>query len=208
MTDCIINLCGSFNPPTNAHVSLLALARNLLQDEGFTSFRGFLTPTHSSYAKPGLLDSPTRLALCELSTADVDWISVNDFEVTRAEWTKTITTLRHLQNAHPNSKVFMVCGADLVYRWNLPIWGADDVHEILDNFGVIIVSREDISLEGIAQKVPVMEGHMKNVRIIRENPMESISSTYVRNLILENKAISGLVNPKVERYINENNLYK
>lgn len=208
MTECVINLCGCFNPPTVAHISLLTLARNKLHDEGFTDCLGFLTPTHSTYSKPGLLDSPTRKALCELSVEDIDWISVNDFEITRGEWTKTIITLKHLQEVNPHRKVFMVCGADLVYHWNDPVWNPDDVREILDTFGVIIISREDISTENITKKIPVMEGHMKNVRIIHENPLESISSTYVRNLIHENKSVSGLVVPKVEKYIKEHNLYK
>ncbi|KAH0787119.1 nicotinamide/nicotinic acid mononucleotide adenylyltransferase isoform X1 [Histomonas meleagridis] len=206
MKKCILNLGGSFNPPTVAHLNLLSLARNRLEEEGFTEFHGFLTPTHGNYEKQGLLGSPIRKELCEKCVEGSDWISVNDFEISNAEWTKTIITLNNLKERFPDSKVFMVCGADLILRWNNPIWNPDDVHEILDNFGVCIISRID-TLDSIIKQVPVLNGHMQNVYLIKDNPMEAVSSTYVRNLLSHKKSISGLVVPAVEKYIKENDLY-
>ena len=202
----VLVLSGSFNPPTNAHISLLTLARRCLEDRGFIVVCGRLVPTHGAYSKPGLASSAHRVAMCRLCVDGCDWLDVDSFEVDQPSWTDCLTSLRHQQGLFPGARVFYICGSDLVMRWNEPVWPDEEVIEILNEFGVCVFAR-NLDINEIAEMVPILKGRLQNVVLAPENPMSGVSSTLVREMIKKKMRITGLVPVKVENYIRENDVY-
>ena len=204
---CVLVLSGSFNPPTNAHLSLLSMARNAVEEKGYQVVKAKFVPTHGSYDKPGLANSKQRLDMCKLTCKDSDWIEADSFEVDQPQWTDCLTSLKHQQSLYPDCKIFYVCGSDLVLRWNNPIWPEQEVIEILTDFGIVMFSR-NTNVDQISNEVPVLKNRTQNVVPVTSNPMYEISSTLVRDLIKSGKHATGFIAPLVENYIFENSLYK
>ena len=67
----VLVACGSFNPPTAAHVALFSRARDALQARGWSVAAGVLSPVNDAYGKPGLAPGRDRVALCRLAASTV-----------------------------------------------------------------------------------------------------------------------------------------
>jgi nicotinate-nucleotide adenylyltransferase len=197
---------GSFNPPTMGHLNLLAMARNTIEDSGFTVVKGLFVPTHGAYGKSGLADPEQRVEMCRLTAALADWVDVEPHDTLQEKWSFVVDTLAFIQTKYPDFRLFFVCGADLVLRWNDPVWPPEQVIEILTKYGVLVASR-DGSIKDITEKVPILRGRESNLFLIESNPMGDVSSTLVRTLIGKGKQICGLIAPDVEKMLRNQRLY-
>lgn len=197
---------GSFNPPTVAHINLLAMARNTIEEKGYTVVKGLFVPTHGGYNKPGLATPAQRVEMCRRCAATTDWIEVEPHDTEQEQWSPVIKTLAYIQAKYPDCRLFFVCGADLVLRWNDPVWPPEHVTEIVTKYGVLAASRLD-TIESIIEKVPILKGKEEHIHMITNNPMGEMSSTIVRDLLSKGKCISGMVVEHVESYVREQNLY-
>ena len=198
-------MCGCFNPPTVAHQALLTLARNRIECEGYEVVRGLYVPTHQSYTKPDLALAEHRVEMCRLASEATDWIEVERHDVDQKEWCHLVETLADVQIKYPDCRLFVVCGSDLVMRWNDPIWPPDQVATILTQYGVIVAARVDT--EEIMTKVPILRGREKYLHMIPDNPIGGLSSTKVRKLVRAGKKFDGMVIPAVGSYILSQHLY-
>ena len=204
---CVLVMNGSFNPPTVAHLSLLSMARNRIEEEGYTVVKGLFVPTHGGYDKPGLANPKQRVHMCALTAAVTDWIDVEPHDTEQEHWCPVVETLAYIQSKFPDCRLFFVCGADLVYRWNEPVWPPEQVTKIVTEYGVIAASRLD-GIETIVSKVPVLKGKEQHLHLITVNPLSEVSSTIFRDLLKHGKLATGMIIPDVERYLNENHIYK
>jgi hypothetical protein len=67
----VLVACGSFNPPTLAHLRMLELAREEVERGGREEVLGaYLSPVHAAYGKPGLAPAGDRLEMCRLAAQD------------------------------------------------------------------------------------------------------------------------------------------
>jgi nicotinate (nicotinamide) nucleotide adenylyltransferase len=221
MKEAVLVLNGSFNPPTTAHLALLAMARNTIENQGYTVIKGLFVPTHGGYPKPGLADADQRVTMCHLTastslniqellpdgqTWSSGWVEVEPHDTQQEKWCRVVDTLAYIQTRFPNARLFFVCGSDLVLRWNEPVWPPEQVREIVTKYGVVVAGRKEAVSEVIA-RVPVLKGLESGIFPINGNPMDLVSSTLVRDDLAGGKEISGLVVPEVEQYIREKNLY-
>ncbi|OHT09521.1 nicotinamide-nucleotide adenylyltransferase/nicotinate-nucleotide adenylyltransferase [Tritrichomonas foetus] len=205
--NCVLVLSGSFNPPTNAHLSLISMARNAVEEHGYKVVAARMVPTHGTYDKPGLASPVERTEMCRRACSGSSWITVDTFEVDQPNWTDCLTSLKHQQSGFPDCRIFYICGSDLVMRWNEPVWPDEEVIEILTDFGVCMFSR-NVPIETIAEQVPVLKGRLQNVIMAGDNPMLGLSSTFVRNYIQKGLKIAGFVPQAVEDYIEEKKIYQ
>ena len=203
---CVLVMNGSFNPPTVAHLSLLTMARNKIEDEGYTVVRGLFVPTNGGYDKPGLANPKQRVEMCRMTAAVTDWIDVEPHDTEQEKWCPVVETLAYIQKKYPDCRLFFVCGADLVLRWNEPVWPPEQVTEIVTKYGVIAASRLE-GIEAIIAKVPVLKGKEEFIHLITFNPLSEVSSTVVRNLLKEHKLVTGMLIPDVEKYVTDNHIY-
>ena len=61
----VLVACGSFNPPTLAHLRVLELVRQEFFRQGIDVLGAYLSPVNDEYNKTALLPSEHRVSMCE-----------------------------------------------------------------------------------------------------------------------------------------------
>lgn len=89
--------CGSFNPPTKAHMEMFARARQALLERGEQCVLGVMSPVNDAYKKPGLAPASHRLRMCALAAADYPWIAVDPWESQQDSYRRTMFVIRRLR---------------------------------------------------------------------------------------------------------------
>lgn len=161
-------LGSSFDPPHKGH---LAIARLLLKSKKIDKV--LLMPVHVHPFEKKLSAPKDRLAMTKL--LEEKNISVSTIELNKKGISYSIETLRKLKKHFPKDQFYWILGSDQLN--SLPEW--KDWQEIINDFGVIVVARD--------------------------NP---ISSSEIKKRIKEGKSIAGMVPKKVEKYIIQNGLYR
>jgi nicotinate-nucleotide adenylyltransferase len=106
---------GSFNPPHVGHVLVCSL---VLATEDLD--RVLVVPTYQHpFAKP-LAPFDDRVAMCELAMSSLRGVEVSRVEEELGGESRTLRTLEHLSAAHPDWRLRIVIGADVLAeapRW-------------------------------------------------------------------------------------------
>lgn len=186
---------GSFNPPHNMHISI---AKYLLESNYLDKI--IYVPTGIKYEyKDNLESNKHRYNMLELATKDYPNISISKYELNN-KITYTYETLDYFKNEYSKDEIYFVCGADnLDY---IDTWQKGSY--ILKNYKILVINRENYNLKNILKKY---KDYKENI-IVCDIPLNKISSTQIRDKIKSGESIENLVNPNVEKYIKENNLYK
>jgi hypothetical protein len=67
----VLVACGSFNPPTAAHVRVLEVVREEYMKRGVDVYGAYMSPVHDGYGKESLnCEGGHRVAMCELAAED------------------------------------------------------------------------------------------------------------------------------------------
>ncbi len=181
---------GSFNPVHNGH---LIIAQHVLNFSGADKVWMMVTPQNPLKNSNSLLNENDRYHLVQLALKDHPNIIANNQEFTLPRPSYTIDTLTYLSQKYPQHEFSVTMGSDSfsnIHRWK-------NYEQILKNYSIIIYQR------------PGFEVNENNNRIeILQAPLLDISSTFIRELILQQKNIQFLVPSSVKEYIDENNYYK
>ena len=188
---------GSFNPPLYSHLSL---AEQLLND-GIDKI--IFVPVSTKYNKQGLEEDYHRFNMLKLACKNNDKFEVSSIEIDSKTQPYTVDTLKYFQELYPDYEIRFIIGTDNlkeVYWWH-------NVDFLLTNFKIIVLSRDEDSIEDIIKKDKTLSKY-KNAFIktnisIRTN----LSSTYVRDLIKNGKIVKYLLPDEVIEYIYKNQLY-
>ena len=190
MTEKTVIFGGSFDP---IHVGHLALAHEVcargLADEVWF----MVSPQNPHKQGRAMTDEDIRLKMVQLAIGDNPMFKACDFEFALPRPSYTIKTLEALESQYPQREFRLLIGADNWEKFDR--WYKGD--EILERYGVIIYPRggeEASSLPDNAVWMPAV--------------LHDVSSTYVREAVAAGKKITGLVPAEVERFINENGLYR
>ncbi len=187
--------CGSFNPIHNGHVALADyIARNSDLDEVWLVVSP-LNPLKRTIADT-LAPNEQRLDMVRLALRSCERLFASDIEFSLPLPNYTINTLNALKSKYPETDFSLIIGADnlaLFERWK-------DSDVIMSNFDMLVYPRPGVDLGSLMQKYP-------KVRVLENAPLHDISSTEIRRRISSGESVSGLVNPEVEEYIRDNNLY-
>ena len=208
MVKVVLLACGSFNPPTKRHVDLFELARTELEKLGYDVCGRYMSPVHDGYKKPGLVDASHRVTMCEMATKGTD-IVVDPWESQQDEYQPTLKVLLHvLQSLHADTRVMLLCGADLLESMtDSTKWPVKDIHELLSTFGVVCVCRNGTDLDEMLSS-GILATYRENIIPVLDEDPGSVSSSMVRARVKEQQQIDALVHPSVNAYIVEKNLYK
>jgi nicotinate-nucleotide adenylyltransferase len=115
---------GSFNPPHVAHVLAVTYVLSVHDVDEVLVVPAFQHP----FAK-SLAPYEDRVKMCELAMAWLPRVSVSRVEEELGGESRTLRTLEHLANAHPDWSLRLVMGADLVVE--SPKWhGFDRIKEL------------------------------------------------------------------------------
>ena len=186
---------GSFNPPHNIH---LKIAEYLIKQNYVDKV--IYVPTGSKYQyKNNLLAPKHRLNMLKLLINNNHNLSISTYEL-QSRLVYTYETLTHFKNKYPNDTIYFICGMDnLDYldKWYKGL-------EILKNFKLMVIKRNHQMYSNLFEKY---HEYLNNITLV-EFPEDSISSTMIRNNILNNKDNTKYLKPSIIEYITKNNLYK
>ena len=191
---------GTFSPPHKGHIA----AAKAFMEQMWLDFLYVIptaTPPHKEMEIP--VSAKDRLEMCRLAFEELDGVCVSDLEINRGGKSYTVDTLRELSGE--DRRLFLLCGTDMMLtldRWKDP----DEIFKLC--FPVYIRRENDRSLDAvIINKIAQYQrDYGKVVRRIVTDPIE-ISSSQIRQMIVDGEDLSGVVPKKVENYMKRNHLY-
>lgn len=194
---------GSFDP---VHIGHVIIAQDAIErlDLSEVIFIPAAIPPHKQHVQQ--MDSEHRMNMLRLATEADRRFSVSDIEVQRGGISYTVDTMHTLATLHPHSELVLIVGSDTLidfHNWHQP----DDLLSLCE-VATFLRPGED-SFDEIAEKVQLPADQKKKLldRVIEAHRVE-ISSTEIRQRILNGQGIRYLVPPEVERYIYEHGLYR
>lgn len=191
---------GTFSPPHKGHIA----AAKAFMEQMWLDFLYVIptaTPPHKEMEIP--VSAKDRLEMCRLAFEELDGVCVSDLEINRGGKSYTVDTLRELSGE--DRRLFLLCGTDMMLtldRWKDP----DEIFKLC--YPVYIRRDNDRSLDAvIINKIAQYQrDYGKVVRRIVTDPIE-ISSSQIRQMIVDGEDLSGVVTKKVENYMKRNHLY-
>ena len=184
-------LGGTFDPPHIGHFVIANEVRQALNlDEIW--FMPVNIPPHKQRAN---ITSPLiRNKMLELGIGDTKYFSVCDIEIKRQGLSYTVETMERLVEQHPLYKFYFIIGGDMVE--NLKTWyRIEDLLAMVTFVGTNRPGHDTFSEQ--------INKHILELTV----PQLEISSSMIRERVLENKSIHFLVPESVREYIKENQLY-
>jgi len=189
---------GSFDPFSLSHKEIAREIRDL----GFEVFLAIDEFSWSKRTQANLI----RRNIIKMSIADElgVYLFPADIQINIANR----EDLRKLREVFEECDVHIVAGSDVVlnasaYRNNQEDSIVSFSHIVFDRRNLYSSENDDMNLDEIINKI-----HGNVIRLSLAPQYEDISSTQIRNYIDQNRDISRLVDPLVQKYIYENGLYR
>lgn len=185
-------LGGTFDP---VHYGHLRLAEGALQKVPLDQVTWVLTPLPPHKLLEGKVSAEDRARMVELAIQGNRSFHLSRVELDRPPPYYTVETVGLLkrQSKDPQAEWFLLVGSDDAQA--LPTWR--NHQQLLDEVQCIVIPRPGYSTASLPEPVTV-------IRI--DTP--DISSSEVRRRIQEGRPIQGLVPEPVQRYIEEEGLYR
>jgi len=183
---------GSFNP---VHVGHMVLANYMVEFTDIEKVWFVISPHNPLKNKKSLLDQNQRLHMVNLAIGDSDLFKSNNIEFSLPQPSYTINTLAHLNEKYPQHTFSLIIGQDNLssfHKWK-------NYEEIIKRFKLYVYPRPNAGASDL-------DLH-KNV-IMTEAPLIEISSTFIRNALLEKKNVSFFLPESVWNYIDEMSFYR
>lgn len=191
---------GAFDPPHNAHVSLVQAALSQLSLDEL-----IVCPTGQAWHKTrSLSPAADRLAMAQLAFADCQNVTIDPRELRRSGPTYTIDTLTELQAERPQAQLVLILGGDQAAA--LQTW-----HRWRDILKIAIISvalRDPLTLGSAVFSSENLFPDLPGGRFqALQMPPVSLSATEVRHRAAAGLGIDHLVPAGVARYIEHHHLY-
>ena len=187
---------GSFNP---VHAGHMILANYMLAYTELDQIWFVISPHNPLKKKSSLLHERHRLQLVTLAIGDNTKLKASDIEFTLPQPSYTVNTLIQLREKYPNLDFALIMGEDNLqnfHKWK-------DYEEILKQHELYVYPRYSIEPGG---GLPEVLNHPSVKRIAA--PLVEISSTSIRQAIMEKKDMRYYVPPAVWEYIKEMHFYE
>ena len=182
-------LGGTFDPPHSAHYEIAQRAINQ-----YNLDRVIFIPTGSPWQKDIETSYEDRYKMTKLLISENPLFELSDIEKSINEPSYTVETLRKLNIEKEN--MYFILGADVAV--SIDTWKDYKELDLLSNF--LIAPREQVTNDKLVNEFPF------TFNLIEGDELD-ISSTGIRNKILNKESIEGNLDPKIENYIKENEIY-
>ena len=192
---------GTFDPPHNGHRKYALEAIDRFQLDML-----LVVPTYAAPHKfhKGTADSTDRMAMTQLLFGDDSRVNVSDIEIQRQGKSYTVDTVKQLREEYPDDELIFLMGSDMLlsfHRWREP-------EEIIKYVRIGAVTRcDEIEKDELERYVNEYFPEDTDRFIICDFEPIELSSTEVRLAVQEGRDISEMVQPQVEEYIKEKELY-
>lgn len=183
---------GTFDPPHVGHLVTAVNVRYALELD-----RVILMVANVPWQKEGvrqITPAVDRLAMVEAAVHGVEGLEAGRWEIDHGGPSYTAATLRGLAGAHPDAKFFTIVGDDAAA--GLTTW--ERLDDVLALSEVVVVDRPGFH-------APLPEGiSCRHVEV----PHLDVSSTDLRQRIMDGRPLDFLVTQPVLSVINERSLYR
>jgi len=201
---------GSFDP---IHIGHLRIAEDIREYYGFEKIV-FIPAYISPLKKSTNATAEDRLNMINLAIKDNEYFDVSDVEIKRGGKSYTVDTVKFFRNILGYNPYF-IAGTDAFL--SLHLW--KNPEELLKNTNFIVVGRGQDNFYNILDYI---QEHFPDINIQKDNKLNTsettvyyfdsrridVSSTEIRNRIINKKSIKYLVLKEVEDYINKKKLYR
>jgi len=184
---------GSFNP---IHIGHQKLAQYLIDNQLVDEVWFVVSPCNPLKKQEEVIDEYIRLEMLLMAIKQQPDFKASDIEFTMPVPSYSIDTLHVLTSQYPDYSFVLIIGSDnaLVFdQWK-------DYTQLLNEYPVLVYPRHGYDVESVTGKYPQMT--------ILQSPYFDISSTQIRQFIVQKKDVSPWLHPSVCQFINENNLYR
>jgi nicotinate-nucleotide adenylyltransferase len=183
---------GSFNP---VHVGHLAIANYILEYTDLQQIWFIVSPQNPLKKKKSLLADFHRLEMINIALGDSQFYKASNIEFSLPKPSRTIDTLAYLYDKYPNHEFSLIMGADNLitfHKWK-------NYLAILKDYKIFVYPRPD-TVES------QFDNHPSVVWI--KAPLIEISSSFIRESILDKKNMEFFVPKGVWEYIQEMHFYE
>ena len=194
-------LGGTFDP---IHIGHLILAESAY--ESFSLDYVLIMPNGNPPHKVGQVNATMqqRTAMAELAVSDNPHLRVSDFEKTPQDYHYTYETLEFLKQANPDTDYYFILGADSLIH--LDTWM--EPQRICASCSILAAVRDHIEREALRERILELSTRYHAQIYPMETPNIDISSNMVRDRVREGRFLRYYVPESVEKYIEENKLYR
>jgi nicotinate-nucleotide adenylyltransferase len=143
-----------------------------------------------------------RLTMCEMATADIEYVSVSRIDADRPGPHYTSDMIRLVrQEVGSDTQLFFLMGMDSLR--DLPSWR--EATWLIENCTLVALSRHDVTLdwEQLKRSLPGVENRV----IILDMPELEIASNQIQKRVKSGQPIRHQVSRLVEGYIHKHKLY-
>jgi nicotinate-nucleotide adenylyltransferase len=180
---------GSFNPIQNAHIEVV----RKIVGAGHVDEVWILPCCDHSFGKSLALPED-RIKMIELSFSDLDSVKVCREELDFDGKSYAYDTVMRLKGKF-DYDFYWICGSDILYEFDR--WYRYE--ELSNEIGFFVVKRSGF---------PLIDVPYMNILGSVESDPSDLSSTRVREFVLEGRSLDEMVPLKVEKYIRDKSLYK
>ena len=183
---------GSFNP---VHIGHMIIANFMAQNTDLREVWMVVSPHNPHKQKSSLAPDYDRLHLVNLAIDDNPFLRASNIEFNLPKPSYTVDTLAYLKEKHPDKEFVLIMGGDNLV--SLPKWKNYEV--LLKEHAIYIYRRPGYEATEL--------GEHPNVHFF-DAPLLSISASFIRQLIKEEKSIRYLVPDPVFEYLESSHLYR
>lgn len=193
---------GTFDPIHNGHMMLGKTAyKQFKLDEVWFMPNG--NPPHKKQESIKS-DAIHRMDMVDIAIADINEFKLQKYEVIKENVSYSWETMKHFKELYPENEFYFIIGADSLFT--IETW----VHpeRLFPNCIILAAYRDDIDTdeEMYTQINYLHKKYNADIRLLRSTLM-NISSSELRQMIMEGKSISGLIPENVKNYIVKEGLY-
>lgn len=194
---------GTFDPPHLGHISIAKYAYEHLQLDKFL-FIPNGTPAYKTNSRR-VSDKYDRLNMLKIALKDLNWCDISTIEIDREGNTYTADTLMQLnEGSDAHNEYFLIIGSDsfeYIDKWYKP-------EIIFDLSTVVVLLRNNSDINELIKLKESFENKFAAKIILLQNDIYEVSSSEIRENILNNLDVSNMISKDVEEYIKEHHLYE
>ena len=191
---------GTFNPIHYGHLMIAEDARCFCNlDEVI------FIPSGNSYMKEAddILSGELRFHMVKLAISSNEYFICSDIEIKRTGNSYTYETLEELRKHYPEAELYFILGADNLFT--IEKWKCSE--RIFKECSLIAASRGEVDFDSLKKQADSLKkNYQANVILLPERKMD-ISSTEIRECILNNQSVRYMMPEEVYDYIFERKLY-
>jgi nicotinate-nucleotide adenylyltransferase len=194
---------GTFDPIHYGHLVTAEAVRQEFQIDQVL-FIPTGRPPHKSTKK--VSDPENRYLMTLLATQSNDHFFASRLEIDRTGYTYTIDTIHALKEIYgSDTEIFFITGADAF----LQIFNWHNAEELLHSCTFVAATRPGYNKDELLKHVDhIIQNHPLQKFHFIEVPALSISSSDIRERVLEGRSIKYLLPESVESFIHKYHLYK